>query len=98
MIDACRKSRDPAVQRRIVSVGKPLPSVEVEIRDERGRKLTRAALAQKLGLPPVRVQTLVAAMRRLLNVDGYDVLSVDEASDTMELNLELLKTQFELDV
>jgi acyl-CoA synthetase (AMP-forming)/AMP-acid ligase II len=32
-------SSDPAVQRRIVSVGKPLPSVEVEIRDELGRKL-----------------------------------------------------------
>ena len=66
--------------------------------DERGRKLTRAALAQKLGLPPVRVQTVVAAMRRLLNVDGYDVLSIDETSDSLELNLELLKTQFELDV
>jgi hypothetical protein len=65
--------------------------------DERGHKLARTALAQKLGLPPVRVQALIAAMRRLLNVDGYDVLSVDD-SDTLGLNLGLLKTQFELDV
>jgi len=33
------ESRDPAVQRRIVSVGKPLPNVELEIRDERGKPL-----------------------------------------------------------
>ena len=33
------ESSDPAVQRRIVSVGKPLPSVEVQIRDELGRPL-----------------------------------------------------------
>jgi acyl-CoA synthetase (AMP-forming)/AMP-acid ligase II len=32
-------SRDPVVRRRLVSVGRPLPSVEVEVRDEEGRKL-----------------------------------------------------------
>ena len=32
-------SDDPAVRRRIVSVGQPLPSVEVEIRDEDGHAL-----------------------------------------------------------
>ena len=64
--------------------------------DERGGKLTRAALAQKLGLPPVRVPGTIAAMRRLLNVDGYEVLSLDEDSDTITLNMELLRVQFEL--
>lgn len=64
--------------------------------DERGGRLTRAALAQKLALPPLRVQTMVAAMRRLLNVEGYDVLAVNETSETLELNLELLKVQFEI--
>jgi long-chain acyl-CoA synthetase len=33
---AAMSSDDPAVRRRIVSVGQPLPSVEVEIRDEEG--------------------------------------------------------------
>ena len=33
------QSEDPAVRRRIVSVGQPLPSVEVEIRDEEGQTL-----------------------------------------------------------
>lgn len=32
-------SDDPAVRRRLVSVGKPLPSVEVEIRDDEGNAL-----------------------------------------------------------
>ena len=35
-------------------------------------------------------------MRRILNVEGYDVLSIDEASETVELNRELLDTQFGL--
>jgi acyl-CoA synthetase (AMP-forming)/AMP-acid ligase II len=34
---AAAASDDPAVRRRLVSVGRPLPSVEVEIRDEEGR-------------------------------------------------------------
>ena len=34
---AAAASGDPAVRRRLVSVGRPLPSVEVEIRDEDGK-------------------------------------------------------------
>jgi len=33
------ESSDPAVQRRLISVGRPLPSVEVEIRDPDGKTL-----------------------------------------------------------
>lgn len=36
---AAFSSDDPAVRRRIASVGKPLPTVELEIRDETGRVL-----------------------------------------------------------
>jgi hypothetical protein len=64
--------------------------------DAHGGKLTRAALARALGLPLLRVTGLIAALRRLLNVDGYPVLAVDEASDTVVLNRPLLETQFEL--
>lgn len=62
--------------------------------DERGGKLTRAALVQKLELPIGRVHGIVTSLRRILNVDGYDVLAIDEASDSLSLNLQLLKTQF----
>ena len=34
---AAAASDDPAVRRRLVSVGRPLPSVELEVRDEEGR-------------------------------------------------------------
>jgi hypothetical protein len=64
--------------------------------DERGGKLTRQALGHRLGLAPVRVGGFVVGLRRVLNVDGYDVLEVDDASDTVTLNRELLRKQFEL--
>jgi hypothetical protein len=64
--------------------------------ETRGGKVTRQALARSLGLPPLRLAGLLAALRRLLNVDGYPVLSVDEASDTIELNRHLAETQFEV--
>jgi hypothetical protein len=64
--------------------------------DERGGKLTRVALARALGVPLLRVAGIVTALRRLLNVDGYPVLMLDEASDTVELNRALLDTQFGL--
>ena len=38
----------------------------------------------------------MSALRRVLNVDGYAVLSVDETSETIELNRALLATQFGL--
>ena len=64
--------------------------------DERGGKLTRAALAKRLGVPPLRIGGILSALRRVLNVEGYAVLSVDEASDTVELNRTLLDAQFGL--
>lgn len=64
--------------------------------EQRGGRLTRTALAQRIGLPTVRVTGFVAALRRVLNVDGYAVLDVDEPSESLTLNLDLLRKQFEL--
>jgi hypothetical protein len=64
--------------------------------DDRGGKLTRPALAKRIGVPPVRLGGMISALRRLLNVEGYPVLSVDEQSDTVELNRKQLFTQFGL--
>ncbi len=68
----------------------------LEALDERGGKLTRAALAKRLGVPPMRIGGILSALRRVLNVEGYSVLSVDEAADTVELNRALLDAQFGL--
>jgi len=69
----------------------------LEALDEGGGKITRTALARRLGVPLLRINGIVSALRRVLNVEGYAVLAVDEASDTVELNRRLLDTQFGLE-
>jgi hypothetical protein len=64
--------------------------------DERGGKLSRAALAQRLGIPELRLGGVLSAARRLLNVDQFPVLVVDETSGTVEFNRTLLNQQFGL--
>jgi hypothetical protein len=64
--------------------------------DERGGTVLRQALAQKLGESELRMPGLIAALRRILNVDGYSVVSVDDASGSVVLNRQLLEVQFEL--
>ena len=61
---------------------------------ERGGKLSRAALAQRLSLPEIRLGGMLSAVRRLLNVDQAPVLVIDEAVGTVELNIALLHQQF----
>jgi hypothetical protein len=68
----------------------------LEALDARGGKLTKAALAQRLGIPLVRVSGLVNAARRVLNVDQSPVLSLEEVAGMVELNRELLEVQFQL--
>jgi hypothetical protein len=91
------------LEQKALSHGRGLPSDD-EVRrlmlvlTERGDRMTRVALAQRMGMPPFRLAGLVAATRRLLNVDGLQVLDVDDASDTVILNRPLLGQQFELDV
>ena len=64
--------------------------------DERG-KLTRPALAQRLGIAYVRLPGILSALRRVLNVEGFDVIQVDEASDTVSFDRALLCRQFEIE-
>ena len=61
---------------------------------ERGGKLSRTALAQRLSLPEIRLGGMLSAVRRMLNVDQAPVLMVDEAAGTVELNITLLLQQF----
>ena len=63
---------------------------------ERGGKLSRAALAQRLALPEMRLGGMLSAVRRMLNVDQAPVLVVDEAAGTVELDIALLQQQFRL--
>ncbi len=61
---------------------------------ERGGKLSRTALAQRLSMPEIRVSGMLSAVRRMLNVDQAQVLLIDEIAGTVELNIKLLQEQF----
>lgn len=61
---------------------------------ERGGKLSRTALAQRLSLPEIRLSGMLSAVRRMLNVDQAPVVVIDEAAGIVELNIALLKQQF----
>lgn len=63
---------------------------------ERNGVQMKFALAQRLAVPPIRIDGLLASIQRILNVDGYPVLTTD-SSQTVRLNLTLLKEQFALD-
>lgn len=63
---------------------------------ERGGKLSRAALAQRVSAPEMRLTGMLSAARRVLNVDQAAVLQVDESTGTVELNLVLLMQQFRI--
>jgi hypothetical protein len=63
---------------------------------ERGGRMTRPALGQRLELPPTRLNGLLVAVARLLNLDGQPVIETDAQSDTVILNIELLTLQFEV--
>ena len=63
---------------------------------ERGGKLSRAALAQRLGVPEMRLSGMLSAARRVLNVDQAPVLEINEAGGTVDLNIPLLRQQFRI--
>jgi cell division septation protein DedD len=81
--------------------GRGLPGDEVFTKllatlDRLGGKMTSVALARTMDFPALRLPGLLAKVQRVLNIDGYAVLSRDDASDTVELNRELLLKQFDL--
>jgi hypothetical protein len=64
--------------------------------DAHGGRMLREALARACDIPPLRLTGTLAAMRALLNVDGYAVIAVEDASGDVTLNRDLLAEQFGL--
>lgn len=60
-----------------------------------GRAPSRV-LAQAIEVPEFRIRGILAGLQRVLNVDGYQVLSLDEAAGNVALDIDLLKKQFQL--
>lgn len=59
-----------------------------------GGKLPVPSLAAVAGQPPFRMSGYLAQLGRLLNVDGYPVISITDEGRTAELNAALLREQF----
>jgi len=61
---------------------------------QRGGRMTLNALAHQLAVIAPRARGLVATLQRVLNVEGFPVLSLDPESDTLSLDRDLLAKQF----
>ena len=93
--------RSPIFEQQKKLAGRSVPSDEIlrcvlSALDQRGGRMTSAAIARTVNYPPMRLRGLLAVMQRVLNIDGFAVLTRDEISDTVDLNRELLKRQFGL--
>ncbi len=64
--------------------------------ESHGGTVLQTALAQSLGQPLLRIRGIISIMQRILNVDGYSVLSFDSGAYTVNINLKLLRTQFKV--
>ena len=57
-----------------------------------------SALAKELDLPSIRLRGAVAQWKRLLNVDGYDIVSEETESERLLFNKDLAMKQFCVEV
>ena len=93
--------RSPVFEQQKKLAGRSVPSDDILLAvltalDQRGGRMTSAALARSVNYPTMRLRGLLAVMQRVLNIDGFAVLTRDDASETVDLNRELLKYQFDL--
>lgn len=65
--------------------------------DASGGIMTPAAYSKAADVPAARLDGLISRMQRLLNVDGYEILTFSRAENRIELNVSKLKRQFDLD-
>ncbi len=62
-----------------------------------GGLMTPAAFSNAASIPAARLDGLIALIQRLLNVDGYEILTLNRNENKIELNLARLRRQFDLD-
>ncbi len=62
-----------------------------------GGMMTPAAFSKSADIPAARLDGLIVQIQRLLNVDGYEILTFSRSENRIELNVPKLKRQFDLD-
>jgi hypothetical protein len=58
--------------------------------------MTSTMLARTISYPSTKVHQLLTVLQRVLNIEGYAVLTHNKAFDLVELNQDLLCQQFNL--
>jgi hypothetical protein len=69
----------------------------LETLDANGGIMTPTALSKAADVPAARLDGLIARIQRLLNVDGYEILTLSRNENRIELNVAKLKRQFDLE-
>lgn len=72
------------------------PLVEAVLRTlvERDGRAHQDTVASAAGLPYASIGQGLAVVKRILNVEGYEILSLDSDGETLRLDVALLKDQF----
>ena len=98
LVDAVLASRLFAAQQRLGGRARPddprIRSLLTALIDAPGARLPESTVASLLGVGQPSVRGAVAALQRLLNVEGYPVLDVDADGSTVVLDVSLLREQF----
>lgn len=64
--------------------------------EDAGGRARIEELAQAIEMPAMRMRGVVSILQRTLNIDGFPVVTFEQASGTVLLDLRLLRTQFQI--
>jgi hypothetical protein len=71
-------------------------SVLLNCIDERGGRTSLDQLAAAMQVPMFRMRGVLSTLQRMVNLDGFPVIAIEQATGTVSIDLALLRTQFEL--
>jgi hypothetical protein len=93
--------RSPIYKSRKKVAGKTVPGDDVIAKvltamNSDSGKIHLKILSRIIGYPITRSRSLLLVIQRILNVDGYTVMTIDQSSEVVTLHRELLYQQFNL--
>ena len=59
--------------------------------------MTPVAFANAANVSAARLDGMISKLQRMLNVDGYEILTLERNENRVEVNITKLKRQFDLD-
>lgn len=62
-----------------------------------GEIMTPVAFANAANIPVARLDGMISKLQRMLNVDGYEIITMDRTENRVELSVAKLKRQFDIE-